>query len=83
MIDSQKQYALWDEFLAVWPAPRLATMTLEDGGPAWSDWLVKAAARTDDSRLANYAAKALLHLEAAKGALGRWLGRLGWILGLM
>ncbi|MCX7896848.1 MAG: hypothetical protein N2441_03130 [Rhodocyclaceae bacterium] len=28
MIDFQKQYALWDEFLTVWPASRLATMTL-------------------------------------------------------
>lgn len=30
MIDSQKQYALWDEFLSVWPASRLATMTLDE-----------------------------------------------------
>jgi len=28
--DFQKQYALWDEFLAVWSASRLATMTLDD-----------------------------------------------------
>ena len=30
MSDFQKQYALWDEFLTVWPASRLATMTLDD-----------------------------------------------------
>jgi 5-methylcytosine-specific restriction protein B len=30
MSDFQKQYALWDEFLTVWPAPRLATMTLDE-----------------------------------------------------
>lgn len=30
MSDFQKQYALWDEFLAVWPASRLATMTLDE-----------------------------------------------------
>lgn len=30
MSDFQKQYALWDEFLAAWPARRLATMTLDD-----------------------------------------------------
>lgn len=30
MSDFQKQYALWDEFLSVWPASRLATMTLDD-----------------------------------------------------
>ncbi|KAB2843453.1 MAG: AAA domain-containing protein [Burkholderiales bacterium] len=30
MSDFQKQYALWDEFLTVWPATRLATMTLDD-----------------------------------------------------
>lgn len=30
MSDFQKQYASWDEFLAVWPASRLATMTLDD-----------------------------------------------------
>jgi len=28
--DFQKQYALWDEFLSVWPASRLATMTLDE-----------------------------------------------------
>jgi 5-methylcytosine-specific restriction protein B len=28
--DFQKQYALWDEFLTVWPASRLATMTLDE-----------------------------------------------------
>lgn len=30
MSDFQKQYALWDEFLSVWPASRLATMTLDE-----------------------------------------------------
>lgn len=30
MSDFQKQYALWDEFLTVWPASRLATMTLNE-----------------------------------------------------
>lgn len=30
MSDFQKHYALWDEFLTVWPASRLATMTLDD-----------------------------------------------------
>ncbi|MCC6439249.1 MAG: hypothetical protein IT476_01390 [Rhodanobacteraceae bacterium] len=30
MSDFQTQYALWDEFLAVWPASRLATMTLDE-----------------------------------------------------
>ena len=30
MSDFQKQYALWDEFLTVWPASRLATMTLDE-----------------------------------------------------
>lgn len=30
MSDVQKQYALWDEFLSVWPAARLATMTLDE-----------------------------------------------------
>ena len=30
MSDVQKQYALWDEFLSVWPASRLATMTLDE-----------------------------------------------------
>jgi 5-methylcytosine-specific restriction protein B len=30
MSDLQKQYALWDEFLAVWPVSRLATMTLDE-----------------------------------------------------
>jgi 5-methylcytosine-specific restriction protein B len=28
--DFQTQYALWDEFLTVWPASRLATMTLDE-----------------------------------------------------
>lgn len=36
MSDFQKQYALWDEFLSVWPASRLATMTLEDYSQAGS-----------------------------------------------
>lgn len=30
MSDFQKQYALWDEFLTVWPVSRLTTMTMED-----------------------------------------------------
>lgn len=30
MNDFQKHYALWDEFLSVWPASRLATMTLDE-----------------------------------------------------
>jgi 5-methylcytosine-specific restriction protein B len=30
MSDFQPQYALWDEFLNVWPASRLATMTLDE-----------------------------------------------------
>lgn len=30
MSDFQKQYALWDEFLSVWPASRLATMSLDE-----------------------------------------------------
>jgi 5-methylcytosine-specific restriction protein B len=30
MSDFQQQYALWDEFLSVWPASRLATMTLDE-----------------------------------------------------
>lgn len=30
MSDFQQQYALWDEFLSVWPAPRLAAMTLDE-----------------------------------------------------
>lgn len=30
MSDFQQQYALWDEFLNVWPATRLATMTLDE-----------------------------------------------------
>ncbi|MBS0402573.1 MAG: AAA family ATPase [Proteobacteria bacterium] len=30
MSDFQQQYALWDEFLAVWPASRLTTMTLDE-----------------------------------------------------
>jgi len=34
--DFQKQYALWDEFLSVWPASRLATITLDDYSQAGS-----------------------------------------------
>lgn len=30
MSDFQQQYVLWDEFLAVWPRTRLATMTLDE-----------------------------------------------------
>lgn len=30
MSDFQQQYALWDEFLAVWPASRLAVMSLDE-----------------------------------------------------
>ncbi len=30
MSDFEKQYALWDEFLAVWPLTRLTTMTLDE-----------------------------------------------------
>ena len=30
MSDFQTQYGLWDEFLTVWPASRLATMTLDE-----------------------------------------------------
>lgn len=30
MSNFQQQYALWDEFLTVWPATRLATMTLDE-----------------------------------------------------
>lgn len=29
MSDFQQQYALWDEFLTVWSASRLASMTLD------------------------------------------------------
>lgn len=36
MSDFQKQYALWDEFLSVWPASRLATMTLDEYSQAGS-----------------------------------------------
>lgn len=36
MSDFQKQYALWDEFLTVWPASRLATMTLDEYSQAGS-----------------------------------------------
>ncbi len=36
MTDFQKQYALWDEFLSVWPASRLTTMTLDDYSQAGS-----------------------------------------------
>lgn len=36
MSDFQPQYVLWDEFLSVWPASRLATMTLDDYSQAGS-----------------------------------------------
>ena len=36
MADFPKQYALWDEFLAVWPLSRLATMTLDEYSQAGS-----------------------------------------------
>lgn len=36
MSDFQPQYALWDEFLNVWPASRLATMTLDEYSQAGS-----------------------------------------------
>lgn len=36
MSDFQQQYALWDEFLDVWPASRLATMTLSEYSQAGS-----------------------------------------------
>lgn len=36
MSDFQKQYALWDEFLTIWPAARLATMTLDEYNRAGS-----------------------------------------------
>ena len=36
MSDFQRQYALWDEFLSVWPASRLATMTLDEYSQAGS-----------------------------------------------
>lgn len=36
MTDFPKQYALWDEFLSVWPVSRLATMTLDEYSQAGS-----------------------------------------------
>jgi len=36
MSDFQQQYALWDEFLTVWPRTRLATMTLDEYSHAGS-----------------------------------------------
>ncbi|WP_114716643.1 McrB family protein [Vibrio cholerae] len=36
MADFIKQYALWDEFLSVWPAARLQTMTLDEYSQAGS-----------------------------------------------
>ena len=30
MADFQQQYALWDEFLSVWPVSRLASMTIDE-----------------------------------------------------
>ncbi len=35
MSDFQQQYALWDDFLAVWPASRLALMTRDEYTPKW------------------------------------------------
>ena len=36
MSDFQQQYALWDEFLTIWPSTRLATMTLDEYSQAGS-----------------------------------------------
>lgn len=36
MSDFQKQYALWDEFLSIWPASRLAKMRLDEYSQAGS-----------------------------------------------
>ena len=36
MSDFQQQYKLWDEFLTIWPASRLATMTLDEYSQAGS-----------------------------------------------
>lgn len=36
MSDFQQQYALWDEFLSVWPVSRLAAMTLDEYSQAGS-----------------------------------------------
>ena len=36
MNNFQQQYALWDEFLSVWPASRLATLTLDEYSKAGS-----------------------------------------------
>ena len=36
MSDFQKEYALWDEFLSIWPASRLASMTLDEYSQAGS-----------------------------------------------
>lgn len=36
MSDFHKNYALWDDFLSVWPASRLATMTLDEYSQAGS-----------------------------------------------
>jgi 5-methylcytosine-specific restriction protein B len=36
MSDFQQQYALWDEFLTIWPRTRLATMTLDEYSQAGS-----------------------------------------------
>lgn len=36
MSDFQQQYALWDDFLKVWPASRLKTMTLDEYSQAGS-----------------------------------------------
>ena len=39
MSDFQRQYALWDEFLATWPRTRLATMTLDAPSVARTSFL--------------------------------------------
>lgn len=36
MSDYQERYQLWDEFLSVWPASRLATMSLDEYSQAGS-----------------------------------------------
>jgi len=36
MNDFQKEYALWDDFLSVWPASRLTSMTLDEYSQAGS-----------------------------------------------
>lgn len=51
MSDFQKQYALWDEFLTVWPASRLATMTLDEYSQAGSKANIGAHLHARLSRL--------------------------------